>query len=119
MDSNSIVKEKSKKFAVRVVKLFQYLSVEKQEYVLSKQLLRSGTSIGANVHEALQGQSKADFTAKMSIALKEACETEYWLELLWSTDYLSGAEYASIQEDCGEICRLLTSIVKTSRKSAK
>ena len=84
--------------------------------MLSKQLLRSGTSIGANIHEALQGQSKADFTSKMSIALKEASETEYWLELLQATDYLSEAEYASIQEDCGEVARLLTSIVKTSRK---
>jgi len=111
----SIVKEKSKRFAVRMVRLYQYLCKEKQEYVLSKQLLRSGTSIGANVYEALQGQSKADFTAKMSIALKEASETEYWLEILWETDYLSAEEYASIRRDCSEVAKLLTSIVKTSR----
>ena len=111
----SIVKDKSKQFAVRMVKLYQYLSKEKQEYVMSKQLLRSGTSIGANVYEALQGQSKADFIAKMSIALKEASETEYWLEILQETDYLSVEEYESIRRDCSEVIKLLTSIVKTSR----
>jgi len=113
----SIVKEKSKKFAVRIIKLYQYLSEEKREYVMSKQLLRSGTSIGANVYEALQGQSKADFTAKMSIALKEVSETEYWLEILHETDYLSENEYRSIQRDCSEVAKLLTSIVKTSREN--
>ena len=117
MDGN-LIKDKSKKFAIRIVKLYQYLSEEKREYMLSKQLLRSGTSIGANVHEALQGQSKADFTSKMSIALKEASEAEYWLELLKETDYLSETEYASIREDCGEVCRLLTSIVKSSRNKS-
>ena len=116
MEEN-LIASKSKKFAVRIVKLYQYLDIEKREYVLSKQMLRSGTSIGANVHEALQGQSKADFTAKMSIALKEANETEYWLELLRETDYLSDEEYESIQRDCGEVARLLTSIVKTSREN--
>ena len=114
MEEN-LIKVKSKRFAIRIVKLYQYLSEEKREYILSKQLLRSGTSIGANIHEALQGQSKADFTSKMSIALKEATETEYWLELLWATEYLNDTEYASMKEDCGEIARLLTSIVKTSR----
>ena len=114
----SIVKEKSYQFAVRVVKLYQYLSKEKQEYMMSKQILRSGTSIGANVREALQGQSKADFTAKMSIALKEANETEYWLELLRDTEYLRESEYVSIQKDCSEVAKMLTSIVKTSRKKS-
>ena len=112
----SIVKEKSYKFAVRMVKLYQHLNVEKREYVMSKQIVRSATSIGANVREALQGQSKADFTAKMSIALKEASETEYWLELLRDTGYLSESAYNSIQKDCAEIAKMLTSIVKTSRK---
>ena len=116
MDKNQI-KEKSKKLAVRVVRLYQYLSEEKHEYVISKQLLRSGTSVGANVHEALQGQSKADFTAKMSIALKEVSETEYWLELLRETGYLNEDEYQSIQKDCGEVASMLTSIVKTSRNN--
>ena len=116
MEENKI-KSKSKRLAVRIVKLYQYLSEEKREYVISKQMLRSGTSIGANVHEALQGQSKADFTAKMSIALKEASETEYWLELLRETEYLSKEEYESIQKDCGEVAKLLITIVKTSRKN--
>ena len=111
----SIVKDRSKKFAVRIVRLNQYLSEEKREYVMSKQILRSGTSIGANVREALDGQSKADFTAKMSIALKEASETEYWLELLHETDYLSEEQYESIAADCKELAKILTSIVKTSR----
>ena len=111
----NVVREKSKKFAVRIVKLYQYLSEEKQEFVLSKQLLRSGTSVGANVREALQGQSKADFTAKMSIALKEINEAEYWLELMFETAYLSEAQYESIASDCKELAKLLTSIVKTSR----
>ena len=115
----SIVREKSKKFAVRIVRSYQYLSEEKREYIMSKQLMRSGTSIGANIHEALQGQSKADFTAKMSIALKEVSETEYWLELLRETDYLNEEEYQSIQKDCGEVAKLLTSIVKTSRQNRR
>jgi len=110
------VREKSYALAVRMVKLYQYLCEQKQEYVMSKQLLRSATSVGANVREASQGQSKADFTAKMSIALKEVNETEYWLELLRDTDYLSELEYQSIQNDCSEVARLLTAIVKTSRK---
>ena len=113
--SENVVREKSMSFAVRIVKLYQYLSEEKKEYVISKQLLRSGTSIGANIREALQGQSKRDFTAKMSIALKEVSETEYWLELLRETEYLNEGEYLSIQKDCGEVARLLTAIVKSAR----
>ena len=114
---NSIVENKSKKFAIRIVKLYQYLSEEQREFVLSKQLLRSGTSVGANVREALQGQSKADFTAKMSISLKEINETEYWLELLFETGYLNQEQYESIASDCKELIKMLTSIVKTSRKN--
>ena len=116
MTENLIV-IKSMDFAVRIVNLYKYLCSEKNEYVLSKQVLRSGTSIGANVKEASYGQSKADFTAKMSIALKEAAETEYWLELLARTNYLSATEYENIQKDCGELARMLTSIVKSSRNS--
>ena len=112
------MKDKSKRFAVRIVKLYQYLSEEKREYVMSKQLLRSGTSVGANVREALQAQSKADFTAKMSISLKEINETEYWLELLFETGYLSEEEFESIAQDCKELLKLLTSIVKTSRSKS-
>ena len=88
MKSDNIILSKSKAFAVRIVRLYQYLCNDKKEFVLSKQLLRSGTSIGANVKEAVRGQSKPDFISKMSIALKEAAETEYWLELLYETDYL-------------------------------
>ena len=118
MENSNIVSEKSKNFAIRIVKLYQYLGSEKSEFVLSKQLLRSGTSIGANIREALQGQSKKDFTAKMSIALKEATETEYWLELLSKTDYLNEEQYESIGSDCSEIAKLLTAIVKTSRRES-
>ena len=113
--SENAVREKSMGFAVRIVKLYQYLSEEKKEHVISKQLLRSGTSIGANVREALQGQSKKDFTAKMSISLKEAVETEYWLELLYKTEYLTREQYDSIDNDCGEMARILTAIVKSAR----
>ena len=107
--------EKSMAFAVRIVNLHKYLKDEKREYVLSKQLLRSGTSIGANVREGTYGQSRADFRAKMSIALKEAAETEYWLELLTKTEYLTSEQYESIRADCNEIVKILTSIVKSSK----
>ena len=89
MKEDNIVAAKSKAFAVRIINLYKFLCNEKHEYVLSKQLLRCGTSIGANVKEAIRGQSKPDFASKMNIALKEASETEYWLELLFETDYLS------------------------------
>ena len=115
---NNVIVEKSKKFAVRIVRLYQYLSDEKKEFVLSKQILRSGTSIGANVHEATQGQSNADFVVKMSISLKEAVETEYWLDLLYTTDYVDQAQYTSIARDCKELVKLLTAIVKTSRQKS-
>ena len=111
-----MVAEKAFAFAVRIVKLCQYLQNEKHEYILSKQLIRSGTSVGANITEAKQGQSKADFISKMSIALKETSETKYWLRLLQATDYLSQKEYQSILADCIEIEKLLTSIVKTSKQ---
>ena len=113
---SNVVEEKSFVFALRVVKLYQHLLKDKDEYILSKQLLRSGTSVGANVREALQGQSKADFTAKMSIALKEASETEYWLDLLYGSDYLTEEGYKSVLVDCKEVIKLLTAIVKTSRE---
>ena len=114
----NVLKEKSKKFAVRVVGVYKHLCDNKREYIMSKQLVRSGTSIGANVYEALQGQSRADFIAKMSIALKEAAETGYWLELLHETGYLSDCEYQSVQNDCEEVVKLLTSIIKSSREKS-
>ena len=109
------VSEKAFAFAVRVVKLCQHLQNVKHEYVLSKQLLRSGTSIGANISEAQQGQSRADFVSKMSIALKEAAETKYWLRLLEATDYLTQKEFISLFDDCVEIEKMLTRIVKSSK----
>ena len=116
MKTDNLIVMKSKAFAVRIIRMYQYLCDEKREYVLSKQVLRSGTSIGANVKEAIRGQSRADFIAKMNIALKEASETEYWLELLLETDYLSDGHFASIYEDCQELIKILTSIIKSSRK---
>ena len=110
----NITLEKSFDFAVRIVNLYKYITNNKKEYILSKQLLRSGTSIGANVTEAQRGQSKADFVAKMSIALKEAYETEYWLRLLYKTEYMNTAEYESIHNDIAELISLLISICKTA-----
>lgn len=109
------VADKSFAFAVRIVNLYRYLCETKKEYVLSKQLLRSGTSIGANIAEAVQGQSKRDFIMKMNISLKEASETQYWLRLLEATDYLTKAENASILKDCTELIKLLTAIVKNGQ----
>lgn len=114
MKKDNVIEDKSFRFAVRIVNLYKYLCKEKREYVLSKQLLRSGTSIGANVKEALRGQSKADFGAKMTIALKEANETEYWLQLLKETGFLSIEQAQSMVGDCEELLRLLAAITKTT-----
>lgn len=113
------VKEKSFDFAIRIVKLYKYLMDEKKEFVLSKQILRSGTSIGANINEAQQGQSKKDFLMKMNISLKECTETKYWIELLSATDFISLEQKNSIMNDCIEIEKMLTSIVKTTSESLK
>ena len=109
------IEEKSFDFAVRIVKLNKYLNVKKKESVLSKQILRSGTSIGANIAEAQQAQSDADFISKMSIAVKEAAETKYWLRLLNATDYLSETETQSILSECIELEKILYSIIRTSK----
>ena len=111
MDRN--VQDKSFRFAVRIVKLCKILRNERQEYVLSKQLLQSGTSIGANISEAQQAQSRPDFLSKLSISLKETSETIYWLRLLEATDYLTKAEFDSIITDCVEIEKILTSSIKS------
>ena len=113
---DSIVKDKSKDFALRIIKLYKYLTItaENKEYVLSKQVLRSGTSVGANIKEALRGQSRPDFRSKMSIALKEASETEYWLELLHESEYLDESSYISIINDNIELIKMLTRIVKNT-----
>ena len=113
---DSIIKDKSKNFALRIIKLYKYLTIsaENKEYVLSKQVLRSGTSIGANIKEALRGQSRPDFRAKMSIALKEASETEYWLDLLHESEYIDESSYTSIINDNIELIKILTRIVKNT-----
>ena len=113
MDKNTSL-HKSFEFAVRTVNLYKYLTREHKEYVISKQLLRCGTSIGANVSEAQKGQSKADFTAKMCIALKEANETEYWLKLLYRTEYISKSQFTSLDQDVQELISLLTAICRTA-----
>lgn len=115
--SGSILREKSYRFAIRIVNLYKYLCGNKKEYVMSKQVLHSGTSIGAMVREAEFAQSKADFKNKMSIALKEVNETDYWLLLLFTTGYLDEKMYESIRVDCEEIIRLLVSTVKTSKNN--
>lgn len=112
MNDNAI-KSKSKEFALRVIRMFQFLTETRHEFVLSKQVLRSGTSIGAHVREAQRAQSPADFAAKMYIALKEADESEYWLELLHEGGYLSDSEFADTDSDCQELIRLLVSITKS------
>ncbi len=113
----NVVQSKSFQFAVRSVKLCQHLQQTRREYTLSKQLLRSGTSIGANVAEAQQAQSKADFVSKLNIALKEAVETDYWLRLLHATGYLTGEEFCSVYRDCQELEKLLTAILRTSKEN--
>ena len=113
------VQEKSKSFALRIIKLYRYLTEKKREYVLSKQVLRSGTSIGANVSEAEYGISRADFLAKMYIALKECAETKYWLELLEQSDFIDQTAASSIIADCDELLRILSSITKTTREGRK
>ncbi len=112
-DADNIIVVKSKAFALKAIKLYRYLVDEEREYVLSRQFLRSATSIGANVKEAIRGQSDADFGAKMNIALKEASESEYWLELLHDSGYISIEKAEDILNDCREVIRILMAIVKT------
>ena len=113
--AKSILKEKSYLFAIRIVKLAQYLQNEKKEFILSKQIMRSGTSIGALIREGEYGQSKADFIHKMSIALKEANETDYWLSILRDTNYIDEQLYESNVTYCKEILAMLVSTVKTAK----
>jgi four helix bundle protein len=117
--SKSILKEKSYDFAIRTVKLNEYLRGEKREFVLSKQLLRSGTAIGALVREAEFGQSRADFRIKMYVALKEANEIDCWSNLLKDTNYIGQREFESISHDCSELIRILVATVKTTAKPPK
>ena len=113
----NVIVQKSFDFAVRIVKLYKFLCVEHREYILSKQLLRSGTSIGANVNEGTQGQSTEDFLSKMNIGLKETAETQYWIKFLQKTEYLTEKQGDSILTDCNEILCILHSIVKTTKES--
>lgn len=117
MNTEDPAREKSFAFAIRVVKLCRYLQNEHKEYVLSKQLLKSGTSIGANLSEAQYAQSRADFISKNSIALKEASETRYWIKLLFGSEYINRVQYRSIKADVDELIKLLTSIVNTSKQN--
>ena len=117
MKKENVIQKKSYLFAVKMVKLYQHLSNEKREFVLSKQLLRSGTSIGANVEEAIGGQSRKDFYAKLSIAYKEARESNYWIRLLNDTNYLSNEETIPLLRDSEEILKIIGSIQKTIRDS--
>ncbi len=118
MDKNNHIAQLTKSFALRVVKMYQYLGDKKMEFVMSKQLLRSGTSIGANVRESIYAQSKADFVSKLSIALKESSETEYWLELLHESGYLDDKEFESIFDDNSRISATLINIIKKSKATA-
>lgn len=115
----SVLKDKSYSFALRIVKLYKYIVSEKKEYVLSKQILRAGTSIGANVEEANQAQSKADFIHKLSISQKEAFETDYWLRLLRDSEYLTETQADSLLNDCRELQKLITASIKTAKENLK
>ena len=117
MSTDSILRQKSLAFAKRIVRLYQYLTAEKREFVMAKQILRSGTSIGANVSEAIYGCSRKDFIAKLQIARKEAAETLYWLELLHSCEYIKEAAYRSLMQDCNELIAILVSTVKTTEQN--
>ena len=115
----NLILDKSKAFALRIIKLYDYLRKEKREFIISKQIVRSGMSIGANAKEASLAQSKAAFIAKMNIALAEAGETEYWLELLYESGYIDKAAFSSLNQDYNELLKMLTAIIKTTRESLK
>ena len=116
MAKPNVIAEKSEEFAVRVINLSKYLIAEKKEYIISKQIFRSGTSIGANVSESRNAQSKDDFISKLNIALKEADETAYWLRILKRTEYISQDQFSSLNEDVQELISILVSIIKTTKE---
>lgn len=117
MDNHNIILVKSKAFALRIIKLYRYLVENHRISALANQVLKSGTSIGANIREAIRAQSKPDFYSKMNISLKESDETAYWLELLYESDYISKEQFDSIYIDCQEIIKILASITKTQKNS--
>ena len=116
MAKNNILKQKSFDFAVRIVNLYKYLKKEHSEYILSQQIIRSGTSVGALIREAEHAESLKDFAHKLNIGLKEANETQYWLDLLYTTAFITKKMYESIIKDCEELLKLLTASVKTTKK---
>lgn len=118
-DKDNIILGKSYKFALRIIKLFRFLCEEKKEYVMSKQVLRSGTSIGANVNESQAAETKNDFIHKLGISAKEIRETEYWLRLLKDSKYIDERLYSSLNKDCEELRKIINSIILTSKKSLK
>lgn len=115
----NILRDKSYQFALRNIRLYKYLIAEKKEFVLSKQVLRAGTSIGANVVEANQAQSKPDFIHKLSISLKEAFETQYWIEFLRDSEFISQASATSLIRDCSELQKILTASIRTAKASSR
>ena len=119
MAKYNILQEKSFTFAVRIINLYKFLCEDKKEFVLSKQILRSGTSIGANIEEGIGGQSDKDFLAKLSISYKEARETIYWLKLLFATNYFKKEQFDSILQDAEELCKILAKIILTMKQKFK
>ena len=119
MKTENVIADKSKDFAVRIIRLYQHLETKQKGFVVSRQLLRSGTSIGANVRESVFAQSTKDFISKLQISLKETNETEYWLELLLATEYINEKEFLSIQVDCVELKKILISIINSTNKNSK
>jgi four helix bundle protein len=117
MKKENIILDKSYKFSLRIVKLYKFLCEDKKEFVLSKQILRSGTSIGANINEAQAAETRNDFIHKLGIAAKEVRETEYWLKLLKDSEYIDEKSFDSIIQDCGELRKIVNSIILTSKKS--
>ena len=111
------IQDKSRDFAIRIVNCYKFLTEQQKEWVLSKQLLRSGTSIGANTRESRNAQSRPDFLSKLNVALKEADETEYWLDIIHVTGYIDDEMYKSLEKDCGELIALLTSIIKRLKEA--
>lgn len=114
-----IIRDRSFDFALKIIKLYSFLTDSKKEYVLSKQILKSGTSIGANIREARNAQSSSDFISKYSIALKEADETQYWIELLYASEFIDDNAYKSLNDDINELISLLTSSIKTAKNNGK
>ena len=118
MKKENVIREKSFKFAVRAINLYKILSYERKEFILSKQLLRSGTSIGANVREALNAESNADFVHKLAVAQKECDETCYWLELLHETKFINESEFNSVHSDASELLKIIRSIILSSKNNS-